>query len=71
MLTKLKESGKKKGQGPNGETFKDKFTGGKNISGKARDKIIAKSGPTRSRQIVTKGSGSKAIKKGFKGNKRK
>jgi len=49
MLTKLKESGTKKGSGPAGETFKDKFTGGKRISGKARDKIIAKSGPTRSR----------------------
>lgn len=29
MIAKLRESGKKKGSGPAGETFKDKFTGGK------------------------------------------
>jgi len=71
MISKLRESGKKKGSGPAGETFKDKFTGGKKVTGKARDKIIDKSGPTRSRAIVSKGRGSKAIKKGTKGGRRK
>jgi hypothetical protein len=70
MIAKLRESGKKKGSGPAGETFKDKFTGGKQVTGKSRDKIIHRSAPTRSKAIMTKSSGSKAIKKGNKGGKR-
>lgn len=71
MIAKLRESGKKKGSGPAGETFRDKFTGGKNITGKARDKIIAGSTRTRSRAIVTKSNGSKAIKKSNKGGRKR
>lgn len=47
-LQKMRESGTKKGSKG---TIQDKFTGGKKISEKARDKIIASSRPTRSKAI--------------------